>query len=90
MSDWRDVLAETFNRHRDEWHRQERETISVGEAVMSLPPAARIAMARELLEGTGMVVVPQPMSLAECFEEYHRRAAIMDEAIMREAQDPTP
>jgi len=50
---WRKVLAERFNDAQREWRDGERDTCSVGETVMSLPPAYRIAMARELLEGTG-------------------------------------
>lgn len=52
---WREALAAVFQRRHDEWKDGKSEGISVGAAVMELSPADRIALARELLAGTGWV-----------------------------------
>jgi hypothetical protein len=53
---WRERLAALFNDRHEEWRLGQRESVSAGDTVLALPTHDRIALARELLANTGMVV----------------------------------
>lgn len=56
------------------------------EFIAQMDVADRIALARELLDGTDQVVSRKPMTLSECFEEFSRRAKALDD-MEADAQD---